>query len=363
VLYQKLLRPFLFQFDPEDIHTLTHRFGTFWQSSDALNSLLSTFFCESDDRLKWNFRDITFSNPLGLAAGFDKNAELISLMQALGFGFEEVGSITWESSKGNPKPRLFRLPEDEAIINRMGLNNEGAEKIAQSLKSELEDLDFPVGVNIAKTHSPDILGDLAIRDYVQSYQRLRDLGSYHCLNISCPNTAEGKTFEDPAVLRDLLSAISEERSYATPLLIKLSPDLSKEQTDELLNLAMEFELDGFVVSNTSVDRSELNASPNKLSNIGKGGLSGKPLAKKSNNVLNHVHKQRKPHQLLIGVGGVRDVNSAIDKFASGADLIQIYTGLVFEGPALVKRINSALVDRMKRDGLENIEELKLSLRD
>jgi dihydroorotate dehydrogenase len=356
----KLLRPFLFRMDAERAHDVSLRAAEMAQSLTP--GVVSSLYDFQDERLKQRFWGKTFSNPLGLAAGADKNARLVAFWESVGFGFVEVGSVTAQPSSGNPKPRAFRVREDGALINRMGLNNDGAAAVAKRLSETQEERSRPLGINIAKTHSPDIMGDAAVEDFRESFRLLAPHASYVAVNVSCPNTREGKTFEDPAALDALLSAIMEERAAPErrgPVLIKLSPPDSPRvvfdsELEEVISVALEHEVDGFIASNTASDRSGLSAGADRLDRIGAGGMSGAPLHARSAQLVRYLYRATDGDRPIIGVGGIRDADTAYDTICAGASLIQVYTGLVYEGPGLVKRIKQGLLDHMKRDGHSTI---------
>ena len=278
----KTVRSLLFQQDPEKIHNKVFWAGRHLQKTKLLPTL-KTYCTKTSPRLEQFFWGSHFINPIGLAAGFDKNGDLIPLLHALGFSFIEIGSITALPSPGNPQPRIFRLPKDEAIINRMGLNNDGARSVSQKLKKLSPQL--PFAVNIAKTHSPTIIGNRGIDDFISSYKQLNNYGIYTALNISCPNTAEGKTFEsDTKSLEALLEAITNIES-SRPTLVKISPDLSSNEIHTLVATITKYKIDGFIIGNTTTNRSNLKTSPTTLGTIGIGGLSGAPLHQRSNQVI------------------------------------------------------------------------------
>ena len=289
-----------------------------------------------------------FANPVGLAAGFDKNADLVHFWPSVGFGFAEVGSVTALPSEGNPRPRAFRLPADRALINRMGLNNDGAEAVAAHL-AELKKPDgFVLGINVAKTHDAAILGDGATEDFRTSVHHLLPFADYLALNVSCPNTAEGKTFEEPEALDTLLAAVMEERATQNsfvPVLVKFSPLASTDDmgnVDELIALSLERGVEGFIATNTASDREGLRSSKSRLADIGAGGLSGRPLAARSTALVRHLYKKTNGSVPIIGVGGIDSPETAYERIRAGASLVQLYTGLVYEGPALIKRLKCAL---------------------
>lgn len=293
-------------------------------------------------RLARHCSGLCFPNPVGLAAGFDKNAELIPALTAAGFGFLEIGSMTARAHAGNPRPRMFRLPEDQALINRMGLNNKGTARIMQELRRHHYSSPIPLGANIAKTPQACKTTEDSIQDYVHSYQIAVKGSDYITLNISCPNTGDGKSFEDPALFEALLKAVHPYRSGTQPLFVKFSSDTSEERLCELLEVAEAHELNGYIAVNTSNRRSGLRTPAGQLKAIGAGGLSGKPLAETAHSRIALIRRQTRRERTLISAGGIMKPEDARQRLASGADLIQLYTGLVYAGPQLPGRINAFL---------------------
>ena len=354
IMLYSLLRPLLFKFDPEKMHHAMIGLGE-GISKTPFKVLVKIFFNYQNPILEQSWKNIVFKNPVGLAAGYDKNGRLTQFAVALGLGFLEVGSITAKAWAGNPKPRVFRLPKDRAIINRMGLGNDGVDVISQRLKNTKESI--LLGINIAKTPLEQNETE-GINDYLESYQKLYGVGAYHVLNLSCPNTHDGKTFEEPPAMKNLLTAIATYRKTQTtfkPLLIKLSPDTPFEKIDQILKIAKETQVDGYVISNTSKNRAGLKASSDRLNEIGNGGLSGDPINDRSNALIRYVYqKGNKP--FIIGVGGISDPKSAYEKIKAGAALIQVYTGLIYEGPGLVNRINRGLAGELKRAGFKQLND-------
>lgn len=351
-LYQYILKPVLFRFDPEKIHHFSTQLAGRPFVADGIRKIRPI----PDDQislLNQQFGDLTFLNPLGLAAGFDKNARLHQFCDALGFGYREVGSITAKPSPGNPKPRLFRIPDDQGLINRMGLNNDGVDIISLRIS---ESRDLPA-VNIAKTHDPAIQGKQAIEDYVYSFRKLAQVSRYITLNISCPNTEEGKTFEAPDSLRELLSAINRERNDSTPpVFVKFSADLTGTELAELLQITEEHDINGYVCCNTSTDRTSLQTNADVLQKIGNGGISGRPVHQKSCRMLKVIRQHVGKSRILIGVGGIDSFETAKATLASGADLLQLYTGLVYNGPGLVREILNGFILEMEQNGMSSFRE-------
>lgn len=365
-MYEKWLRPLLFRFGSDHIHELTIKGASLASRSEFLcnqiehiaNALSQRNSSEiSDATLTQKLFGLTFRNPIGLAAGFDKNGTLPTLFYALGFGFEEVGSITANPSNGNPLPRSFRLTEDYSLINRMGLNNEGAKRITDRLRTLPSLPGFPLGINIAKTHDPKILGEDGVRDYLISYRFAEIIADYITINISCPNTTEGKTFEDPKALDELLNTLPIHDSL--PVLIKFSPDLSRTQLKELLDVTDRFAIAGFVATNTSSGRDGLSASSDYLTKIGRGGLSGRAIRKKSTQLIEWIHEER-PDQPIIGVGGIETLQDVIEKIKAGASLLQCYTALVYYGPFIASKLNGQLSKYMNQKGYHTVQEIQNS---
>ncbi|MBT8492146.1 MAG: quinone-dependent dihydroorotate dehydrogenase [Deltaproteobacteria bacterium] len=358
-----LLRRTLFKLDAERAHSLAVGAARIAQST--MPGLLAWRRRYRSDRLRQSLWFREFETPFGLAAGFDKNAELIDFWRAYGFGFTEVGSVTARPSPGNPKPRAFRLAGDRALINRMGLNNDGADEVAERLARRRVHRDFPVGINLAKTHDPEIFGDAAIEDFRQSFRLLAPLADYVALNVSCPNTREGKTFEDPDAFDTLLAAVFAEReslSLSVPVLVKLSPPLPAPSPIsghvlELVELALARGVAGFIACNTASDRLGLRADVGRLEAIGKGGLSGRPVKERSTRLIRHLYRRLQGEVPIIGVGGVSSTADAIDKLAAGANLVELYTGLVYQGPGLASRMARELDRYLDDHGMTHVREL------
>jgi dihydroorotate dehydrogenase len=358
----RLLRPLLFSMDAERAHNASMRTAQLVQKINP--SMIEPLYEFERGHLRQKLWGIEFPNPIGLAAGFDKNAQLIPFWEKVGFGFVEVGSVSAQPSEGNPRPRAFRVPEDKALINRMGLNNEGAQAVAQRLRETENERWRPLGINIVKTHDPSITGEEALEDFRTSFALLAPEANYIALNVSCPNTREGKTFEEPNALDDLLDLIFAERerlSLSVPVLIKLSPPHSREvvfdsRLDELIAVSDEHGVHGFIASNTASDRNGLTASADTLADIGDGGLSGRPIAARSTLLVRYLYQATNGRLPIIGVGGVDSAEAAYEKIRAGASLVQLYTGLVYNGPSLIKSIKEELVQLIARDNLLPIEQ-------
>ena len=359
----RLIRPLLFRLDAEDAHGWAVRAARLGQRAPGVTRRL---FTRADARLAQTVWGLRFASPVGLAAGFDKNAELVRFWAALGMGFAEVGSVSARASAGNARPRAFRLPADSALVNRMGLGNDGADAVAARLTASTRPPGFVVGVNVAKTHSPDILGDAGVEDFRQSVRALSPHADYLALNVSCPNTAEGKTFEEAQALDALLSAVMGEvrpvgdgrQRSAPPVLVKLSPPpatgVDAGAVDELVQVCLGHGVDGFITSNTAADRHGLASASSEVEAVGRGGLSGRPLAARAAALTRHLYRTTGGAVPIIGVGGVDSAEEAYARVRLGASLVQVYTGLVYQGPGLIGRIHRGLVERLDRDGLATL---------
>jgi dihydroorotate dehydrogenase len=355
-------RPLLFRLDAERAHKVSLRTAQLVQS--VAPQLVEPQYGYEDERLKQRLWGTTFPNPVGLAAGVDKNAHLVPFWEAVGFGFVEVGSVSAMAASGNPKPRAFRLKEDQALLNRMGLNNEGAATVAEHLQSENSEHARPLGINLAKTNDPGVMGEAALEDFRESFRLLAPEASYVALNVSCPNTDDGRTFEDPRALDDLLAMIfSEQRApgLEIPILIKLSPPLSERvifdtRLEDIVAVAEAHGVHGFIASNTASDRQGLQTPAAEVEALGEGGVSGPPLADRATRLVRYLYRVTEGEIPIIGVGGVRDADSAYTKIQAGASLVQLYTALVYEGPGLVKRIKEGLVERLREDGHVSISD-------
>ena len=337
-MYKKIILPFLFLFDPEKVHNFTFLLFKIFLNIPFVGFLVQKIYSVDNKKLSKKLFGIEFKNPVGLAAGFDKNAKLYNELSRFGFGFIEIGTVTPIAQPGNPKKRLFRLTNDEGIINRMGFNNDGMHKIANRLKKNKNIL---IGGNIGKNKSTP--NDKAVNDYLLCFNYLFDFVDYFVINVSSPNTPNLRELQNTNFLRVILDSLNKEnlkKSKTKPILIKISPDLSKENLLEIVDLAISLKIDGIIATNTTINRDNLTSK-----NINEsGGLSGKPLANKSNEVIRFISDKSNGKIPIIGVGGIHSAKDAIDKIKAGADLVQIYTGFIYEGPSLIKSINKALVE-------------------
>jgi len=337
-------KPVLFRLPPETAHSATKTLLAATQRTPLLG-VLRRQLTVTDPRLETTVFGQSVSNPVGVAAGFDKNAKIPNALASLGFGFVEVGGVTATPQTGNPRPRLFRLPEDNALINRMGLNNEGAAAVGKRLKET--EATIPVGVNIAK--SEHVSAADAPKDYRESYEQVATGGDFFVINISCPNSQGFEALQN----RDSMAAVFAELTDvgASPLLVKLSPDLPPPAVDDALELVEEFDLDGVVATNTTTSRPASLRSPNRVET---GGLSGKPIEAAATEMVQYVYNR--VDVPVIGVGGVATATDAYRKIRAGASLVQLYTGLVYEGPTIARDINRGLLTLLERDGFDHIED-------
>jgi dihydroorotate dehydrogenase len=347
--YETVLKPILFKMDPEAMHDFFTAFGRGLASNAVTRNLIKSMYSYQHPMLHVRAKGIDFPNPVGLAAGFDKNAKLIRIIPCVGFGFEEVGSITAHACAGNPRPRLFRLPKDKALIINYGLANEGVQTISKRIRATKKEI--PLGISIAKTNDPAIKGNASVDDYYTSFQKLKNLGDYVTINISCPNTGDGRSFEDPVLLEKLLKRLRKTK----PVFLKISPDLSQERLDAIIELCMKYHIDGLILTNLTHDRSTLKTSKEFLSGK-KGGISGKPVREKSLNTLRYVYRKTQGKLILISVGGISTAEDAYKCIKNGATLVQLITGMIYHGPSTIKQINKGLVRFLKRDGYKNIGE-------
>ncbi|EZH73162.1 dihydroorotate dehydrogenase [Aquimarina atlantica] len=343
-MYKFLLRPLLFLFDPENVHHFTFRMIRFFSKIPFIPSIFRNLYKINDPKLEREIFGLKFNNPVGLAAGFDKNAVLYNELANFGFGFIEIGTVTPKGQEGNPKKRLFRLKEDQGIINRMGFNNKGLEAIVNQLRKNKGKL--IIGGNIGK--NTDTLPEHYTKDYLECFRILHPYVDYFVLNVSCPNVGSHAKLNDKEYLNELIVAVQEENKTfekQKPIVLKIAPDLNTNQLDEIIELVADTNLDGVIASNTSVTREGLKASENRLEAIGNGGLSGQPIKNKSTEVIKYLSEKSNKAFPIIGVGGIHSAADAIEKLEAGASLVQLYTGFIYEGPKLIRDINKAILSR------------------
>ncbi|MFT5848249.1 MAG: dihydroorotate dehydrogenase [Psychroserpens sp.] len=343
-MYKLLLRPLLFCFDPEKVHYFTFSLIRTVSKIPGLPALFRRLYVVNDTSLERELFGLKFNNPVGLAAGFDKNAVLYNELANFGFGFIEIGTVTPKGQVGNPKQRLFRLKDDKGIINRMGFNNEGLDAVVTELKKNKGKL--LIGGNIGK--NTDTKPEDYTKDYITCFNGLHPYVDYFVLNVSCPNVGSHAKLNDKDYLLELISAVQKtNKSFEEqkPILLKIAPDLNDLQLDEIVELIAETNLDGVIASNTSTDRTGLRASDERLTEIGNGGLSGQPIKDKSTRVIKYLSEKSNKSFPIIGVGGVHSAQDALEKIEAGADLVQVYTGFIYEGPRLIKNINKLLLKK------------------
>ena len=338
-MYQSLLRPLAFKFDPEWVHE---------RALALLSRGLVSAPSFEDSRLEQELFGVRFANPLGLAAGFDKNAVALDHWHRLGFGHAEIGTVTFHPQPGNPKPRMFRLPEDKGLINRLGFNNRGAEALAARLASSNPKL--PYGINLGKSKVTELAD--AAEDYQKSFRLLHKFGDYFVVNVSSPNTPGLRTLQEKSALLEILSAM-QSVDATRPLFVKVAPDLELPALDEVVQVAVEKKLTGLIATNTTISRDGLSRDPGEA-----GGLSGAPLREKSNAVLRHLYQSCPRKVILIGVGGIMSGKDLFEKISLGAHMCQVYTGWIYGGPAFAPSALRELVALMEAQGIKSLTELR-----
>jgi dihydroorotate dehydrogenase len=340
-MYKSLIRPLLFLFSPESIHHFTFGFVRLAFALPGVRQLVSKSFAVYSTKLEKRLLGLTFKNPVGLAAGFDKDARLIDELACFGFGFIEIGTVTPVAQDGNAKPRLFRLPKDQALINRMGFNNEGVLAAVERLRKRSSDV--IVGGNIGK--NKDTPNEKAGDDYSYCFEALYPHVDYFVVNVSSPNTPGLRELQEKEPLKNLLTLVkdlSASKPVVKPVLLKIAPDLNVEQLDDVIEILKVTRTDGVIATNTTISRKNLQTSSETVKQIGAGGLSGRPLNETSNDVIKYLRRQLGSAFPIIGVGGIMTTQDAVEKVRAGADLVQIYTGFVYEGPGFVRRIKRVL---------------------
>ena len=349
VMIYKLLRNLLFLFPPEAVHHFTMGFINLLASNAPCRRLLRKLFSVHAAVAEKEFAGLNFKNPIGLAAGFDKNARYLQSLETMGFGFVEIGTVTPLPQKGNPKPRLFRLKKDRALINRMGFNNDGVDRVLNRLKTwkeknpESGNQHLIIGGNIGKNKTTP--NEEAWKDYETCFQKLHPWVDYFVVNVSSPNTPGLRELQEKESLRKILTRLQHhamQQKNPKPILLKIAPDLVLEQVDEVLDLAVEIQLDGLVVSNTTISRTQLTASVRQLEQIGAGGLSGHPLQQRSTELVQYISRKTANQMPIIASGGIFNAADASEKLNAGAGLLQVWTGFIYEGPLIVKKILKGL---------------------
>ena len=354
-LHKKLLRPLLFQQDSERAHNFV--------VTQLARASKNKFTCDligklyGSPELPTEVFGLKFPNPVGLAAGMDKHAAAVPGWLALGFGFCELGGVTWHAQPGNPKPRMFRAIADEGVINRMGFNNSGAEAVAQKLtewKKSGRWPSHPVGINLGKSKITPL--ESAAEDYANSFRALRDLADFFVVNVSSPNTPNLRQLQDKAALDEIFAALQALNSTRKPILVKVAPDLTFEALDEILELVAPRNIAGIVATNTTIARPPTSDAKLQKIYAETGGLSGRPLRARSTEVVRHLYQQTNGKLPIIGVGGIFDADDAWEKITAGASLVQVYTGMVYEGPGIARKINTGLRERLEIAGLKHLSQ-------
>jgi dihydroorotate dehydrogenase len=357
--YKSIIRPWLFRKDPEESH---EKILALLSRAERLYGPIRLLYNVTDPRLTVRLGPLAFPNPVGLAGGFDKNAVAPKVISAFGFGFMEIGAVTAEAQPGNPKPRLYRLPEDDALINRLGFNNEGADVIAfklDRLRARGGRPEIPLGMNIGRTKT--VATKNAVPDFLYCFEKLFSHGDFFTLNVSSPNTPNLRDLQEKSLLYELLSAVQEKnrelaaraKIAAKPLFVKIAPDMEYARVDEIIDVVDRVRLNGIIATNATAFMRDLLKSPHGSQ---PGGLSGRPISAMVTAFIAHIYKITRGRFPIIGVGGIFNAQDAYDKIKAGAAAVQIYTGWVYEGPGAVKRINRGLLRLLERDGLSNITE-------
>lgn len=357
LVYRNFIRPILFGFESEHVHNLTIRALGKVSRSSLCCDLLQDFL--GAPHLPVKLFGLDFPNPVGLAAGMDKHAVAVPAWEALGFGFVELGGVTWHSQPGNPAPRMFRAIKDGALINRMGFNNPGAEAMARKLAEWRARGDWPkhpVGINLGKSKITPLEG--AAEDYANSFRALRSLADFFVVNVSSPNTPNLRQLQDKAALDEILAALQQQQLPAQPrpILVKVAPDLAFEALDEILDLVVSRSIAGIVATNTTITRPDTNDPELRQIYGQSGGLSGRPLARRSTDMIRHLYGQTRGQLPIIGVGGIFTVDDAWEKITAGASLLQIYTALVYEGPGIVRQLVSGLARRLEDHRFKRLQD-------
>ncbi|MBL7883195.1 MAG: quinone-dependent dihydroorotate dehydrogenase [Bacteroidia bacterium] len=344
-MYKLIIKPIFFLFQPETIHHIVFKILKIINTIPGVSAITKACYVINDQKLERKLFGLTFPNPVGLAAGFDKDAKLYEELGNYGFGFIEIGTLTPKAQPGNEQPRMFRLPQDEALINRMGFNNGGVEAAVERLKNRKTNL--IIGGNIGKNKITT--NEEAVSDYEKCFESLFDYVDYFVVNVSSPNTPNLRALQDKEPLTKLLMRIKElnaAKKSPKPILLKIAPDLTNEQLNDIIDIVKETKIDGVIATNTTISREQLHTPTQQLDNIGAGGLSGKPLSKRSLEVVSYLSEKSNKAFPIIGVGGIHTANDAINMLNAGASLIQVYTGFIYEGPGIVKQINKGILKQI-----------------
>jgi len=340
-VYKSLIKPFLFSKKPEDAHHLTFSLMRAIFNFPVIKPVLKNLYHFEDSALEKEVFGLKFKNPVGLAAGLDKDAQFINELEMLGFGFIEIGTLTPRPQSGNPQPRLFRLPGDEALMNRMGFNNGGVEAAVERLKRTKAKV--LIGGNIGK--NKDTPNDQAIEDYLKCLEALHPHVDYFVVNVSSPNTPNLRDLQEKEPLKKLLAAVKEanaKKDKSRPILLKIAPDLTDGQLDDIVEIVEDTGVDGVIATNTTIDYDVVQKERDAVRAIGSGGVSGKPLRARSTEVIRYLSRKSGKRFPIIGVGGIFTAEDAIEKLEAGASLVQVYSGMIYEGPAMVKNIKKGI---------------------
>lgn len=368
-IYQQGLQPLLFSTlnaDPETVHRQLMRTCAWLDQnvdqgfSQGLQKRLASSLQVEDPRLSQSLWGLSFANPIGLAAGFDKDGVATNIWPRFGFGFAEVGTVTFHAQPGNPQPRLFRLPEDQAALNRMGFNNQGAAQMAKVIAAsqDRQARSYPLGINLGKSKVTPL--EQAVEDYVGSFRLLKTYGDYFVVNVSSPNTPGLRSLQATEQLAPILAGLQAENTEAKPLLVKIAPDLEWEDIAAIVDLAQVHQLAGIIATNTTIRRdlkTERIAATGNAPSEEAGGISGAPVRSRSTDVIRFIHQQTQGQLPIIGVGGIFTAEDAWEKLCAGASLLQVYTGWIYEGPWMVRRILEGLLDKMHTEGICQITEI------
>lgn len=340
-MYKLLIRPILFLFDPEKIHHFIFNSIKNLFKIPGFKFIASKIHTYENKKLEKTLFGLTFKNPVGLAAGFDKDAKLYNELAAFGFGFIEIGTLTPLPQEGNPKPRMFRLPDDTGLINRMGFNNGGVKEAVERLKKNNSGV--IIGGNIGKNKvTPN---EEAVNDYVICFNELHPYVDYFVVNVSSPNTPNLRALQDKKPLTEILlklKSLNNQKEIQRPILLKIAPDLTDSQLDDIIEIVAETKIEGIIATNTTISRENLKTSDARITEIGNGGLSGKPAKNRSTEVIRYLSTMSNKAFPIIGVGGINTPEDALEKLDAGADLVQVYTGFVYEGPNMIKKINKEI---------------------
>ncbi|MCF6243168.1 MAG: quinone-dependent dihydroorotate dehydrogenase [Bacteroidales bacterium] len=344
-MYKSIIRPLLFKFQPETIHNLTFSLFKLSKYIPGTSFFLKKSFQINNEKLKRKVFGIEFPNPVGLAAGLDKDAEAFDLLGDMGFGFVEIGTLTPKAQPGNPQPRIFRLPKDKALINRMGFNNKGVDAAIKNLKKRKSKI--IIGGNIGKNKIT--ANENAISDYETAFKSLLPYVDYFVVNVSSPNTPNLRDLQEKEPLTKLLKHlqnINNKKNTPKPILLKIAPDLSFEQLDDIIEIVKETKIAGLIATNTTIERKNISYPKDYIEKIGDGGLSGAPLKNRSTEILRYIIKKSENAFPVISVGGIMSAEDALERLEAGAALVQVYTGFIYEGPGLVKKINQAILKNL-----------------